>query len=465
MSYSILLVRRFISGDSYMKIFRMDKVERSELFSMYIPMFVEQFMISAVGMFITAVVKVSGMEAVAAVSLLNSLVMLFQQSFTSIGVGVTVAVAQLRGRGDPEATGSAASQSITLAFIASVSVSVLCFIFMEPMMSAVFRDSDLLVYEYGRIYLSYNTLSLPFVAIYTTSAAAIRGSGYPRISLWATLINNGAYAVMAYVSVHLMGAGIRGVSIALLISRLLAAVAGLILLLRGNNHMHTGSIKLKINSSVARPIFRVAVPLLLENLLFSGGRLVTQAFAVGYGTNSVAANGIANTIHGLMLVPGVTSSNVAPPLVGRYCGKGDLEGAKRKGFQIIWLTVLIMTLSSALILILLKSLTGTMTDIPDVQKQVYTVAVSYCIMIPVFWTLGFVTPSILRSSGDGKFTSVVCISAMVLMRITTGYLLAVVLRVGIIGIWLSMYADWIIRVSFFYPRFKSGKWLKYSVLD
>jgi len=432
---------------------------------MFIPIFVEQLMIQAAAMFITSIVKVSGMEAVAAVSLLNSLVMLFQQSFSSIGVGVTVAVAQLRGRGDPRATGNAATQSITLVLITSVSAAILCFLFMEPMMLAVFGDSDMLVYEYGRIYLFYNVLSLPLVAIYTTSAAAIRGSGYPRVSLWVTLSYNFAYATMAYISVHWMGAGLRGLSIALVISRLFAAVVGLVLLRRGNKHMHPGRISLRINSSVARPIFRVAVPLLLENLIFSGGRLITQTFSVGYGTNSIAANGIANTIHALMLVPGISSSSVAPPIVGRYCGKGDFEGAKRKGAQIIWLTVVMMTLSSAAIAIFLKPLTRLMTDVPDVQSQVFTVAISYCIMIPFFWTLGFVTPSILRSSGDGKFTSVICISAMLLMRITTGYVLAVVLRVGIIGIWLSMYADWVVRVAFFYPRFKSGKWLKFNILD
>jgi len=448
-----------------MKYFKMDKEERSELISMFIPIFIEMFMIQAVGMFITAIVKVSGMEAVAAVSLLNSLVMLFQQSFSSIGVGVTVAVAQLRGRGDQNATASAASQSITIALITSLSVTILCIIFMEPMMSAVFRNSDHLVYEYGRTYLFYNVLSLPLVAIYTTSAAAIRGNGNPRVSLYATLIHNGAYAIMASILVYWMGAGLRGVSIALFVSRLFAAVAGIVLLRRGNKFMQSGKFSLKIDRSVTRPIFRVAVPLLLENLLFSGGRLITQSFSVAYGTNSIAANGIANTIHAFMLVPGITSSNVAPPIVGRYCGKGDHEGAKRKGSQILWLTVIMMMLSSAVIIIFLKPLTGMMTDVLDVQRQVYPVAISYCILIPVFWTLGFVTPSILRSSGDGKFTSVVCIAAMILMRITTGYLLAVVLRIGIIGIWLSMYADWLVRVVFFYPRFKSGKWLKFSILD
>ena len=448
-----------------MKLLRMNKAERQELISMFVPMFIEQAMIQVVGLLITAVVKISGMEAVAAVSLLNSLVALFQQSFASIGVGVTVVVAQLRGRGDPKATGKAAAQSVTLSLITSVSVSILCLVLMEPMLKAVFQLSDPLVYDYGRTYLFYNILSLPLIAIYSICSAAIRGSGYPRSSLTATIINSVTNVGMAYICVYWFDMGLMGVCAALFFSRAVAAVIGIIQLKRGNSELESSGISFKVERVVARPIFRVAIPLLLENLMFSGGRLITQAFAVVYGTNSVAANGIANTIHTVMLVPGITATNVAPPIIGQYIGKGDLAKAQHKGNQILFLTFLMMSISGILTFSFMKPLTGLMTNVVDVQQQAYTVIISYCITIPSLWTMGFVIPSILRSSGDGKFTSIVCIGAMILMRITTGYLLAIVLRVGIIGIWLSMYADWVMRTIFFLPRLRSGKWLKHTVLD
>ena len=448
-----------------MKILKMSKEERSEIISMFIPTFAEQFFFAFVGMFITAVIKESGMEAVAAVTLLNALVALFQQFFTSVGVGVMVSVAQLRGRGDPKVTGNTASQALTLSFIISIVVTALFYAFMEPLMFVIFRDSEPLVYEFGRIYLIYDILSLPLVALHSTASSAIRGSGYPRISLIITLIYNGLYVAMGYTSVHWLNFGLHGISASLVLSRLFAAVAAIYFLQKGNKYMAPTKIKLKIERSVSRPIFRVAIPLLLESLIFSGGRLITQTFSVGYGTNSIAANGIAFTIHGFQLFPGMSMTGIAAPIVGRYCGKGDLEGAKRKGTQILVLTFFIATITCVLLFIFLKPLIATMTDVPEVAAEVYKVAVSYCIMLPLFWTIGFGAPSILRSSGDGKFTSAVCITAMVVMRITTGYLLTIVFKVGIIGIWISMYLDWLVRDAFFLPRFKSGKWLQFKVLD
>lgn len=449
-----------------MKILKMDKSERSELIAMFIPMLIEQSLIMVVGLLITAIIKVAGTQAVAAVTLLNSLVALFQQSFVAIGVGVTVVVAQLRGRGDAIATGKAASQSVTLALMTSCSVSLICLVFMEPILNLIFKElSDPKVFEYGRIYYIFNIVSLPLIAVYSICAGAIRGSGHPKSSLTATIINSTTYVGFAFILVYFFNLSLAGVCIALVVSRLIAAIVGLMQLMRGNNELKSSKIPFKIDLDVAKPVFRVAVPLLLENLLFSGGRLITQAFSTVYGTNAVAANGIANNIHAVVLSPAVAASNVAQPIVGRYCGKGDLEGAKRKGNQILLLTVLMMTFTSLMTFTFMKPLVRFTSDVPEVQQLAYPVIISYCITIPVLWTLGFVIPSILRSSGDGKFTSMVCIGAMVVMRITTGYLLAVVLRVGLLGIWISMYLDWIVRVSFFLPRFKSGKWLQQRVLD
>ena len=448
-----------------MNIFQMNRDERKELLGMFFPMFVEQALFQIVSLLITAIVKDSGMEAVAAVSLLSSIVGLFQQSFYSIGVGVTVIVSQLRGRGDPKTTGKAASQAIALAILTSSSVSILCNIFLNSILSLVFQNSDPMIYYYGRQYLLYELASLPLVAISSTAMAAIRGSGYAVSSLNATLINSFSYVGVAFILVRWTNLGLTGVCIAILISRVIAAIVGIVQLLRGNSELQSRGISFKIEGSIARPIFRVAIPMLLENLIFSGGKFITQSFSIVYGTNSVAANGIANNIHTLILGPGFAVNSIVSPIVGRYCGKGDTEGAKRKGNQILWLTVILMSVICILTYIFMKPLVSLMTHEIDVQEQVYEIVIGNCLTIPLLWTLGFVIPTIMRSSGDGKFASYVCTGTMLLIRITTGYLFAVVLEIGIIGIWISMFADWFVRILFFYPRFKSGKWLKFKLLE
>jgi len=65
----------------------------------------------------------------------------------------------------------------------------------------------------------------------------------------------------------------------------------------------------------------------------------------------------------------------------------------------------------------------------------------------------------LKGARDARFTMWVSLLSMWGGRIVAGYTLGVVLGFGVIGIWLGMCLDWIIRGSFFYWRLASGKWL------
>ena len=313
-----------------MRILKMNRDELSELSSMFIPMFIEQFFISAIAVFITSIVKESGVAAVAAVNMLNTLNMLLQQTFTSLGVGVTVIISQFRGREDRVGAGNAAAQSVTMTIIASLVITVLAYTLRDILLKMILRTAAPDVYAFARLYFTYQIISLPFIALYTTTAAALRGSGFPRVSLAATLIHNLGYALMAYVAVRWMGAGFMGICRPLLISRVFGAIAGVILMWRGNQHMRMRRLPLMIDSAIAKPILRVGLPLLLETAVLQVGRLIAQSYSIPYGTTGIAANGIVGNIHMLMLVPGIAASNCAPTIVGRYLGRGELDEAKRK---------------------------------------------------------------------------------------------------------------------------------------
>lgn len=442
----------------------MSREEWREILDMCGPAFIEQLAIALMGTVISMMVKGSGLAAVAAVNLLNSLTMLFQQVYTSIGVGVTVVVAQYRGKKDFESTGKAALESTLLSIYLACGLAAIVLLFREPILRLVLSDSEELVYQYSRIYLTFNVISLPFIGIYTVIAAAIRGSGYPRMSLVATLIHNGAYALMAYIAVFVLNKGLAGVSVALLLSRIIAAAYAIFVLIRGNDNMRVRKFSFRLSKQNLSPLFVVGLPIFLENVLFQVGKLFTQTFAVPYGTAATAANGVGNNLFSLMIVPGSAASNAAPPIVGKYCGMGDKKKAKEKGFQFLALATIVMAGCALLMYILLDPIAGYYADGDmTVKAMIKTIATTCCIAVPLGWPIGFVTPAVLRASGDSKFTSAVCISAMIIMRISLGYYLTRVAMVGIVGIWIAMYSDWVFRAVFFLPRFIKGKWLDHDI--
>lgn len=82
-----------------------------------------------------------------------------------------------------------------------------------------------------------------------------------------------------------------------------------------------------------------------------------------------------------------------------------------------------------------------------------------------FWAASWVLPAGLKGARDARYTMWVSLLSMWGGRIVAGYLLGIVLGFGVVGIWLGMVLDWMIRGSCFYRRLDSGKWLwKYRPL-
>ena len=87
-----------------------------------------------------------------------------------------------------------------------------------------------------------------------------------------------------------------------------------------------------------------------------------------------------------------------------------------------------------------------------------TVMFSYLCTAPVFWTLSFTVPSMLRAMGDAAFPMRVSIASMFVTRVLISWVLGVYLGWGILGVWIAMYLDWVVRTAFFTPRMlKAGK--------
>jgi putative MATE family efflux protein len=448
-----------------MQLLGMQQEDWREIGSMSGPIFIEQLAMALLGMLISMLVKSSGLAAVAAVNLLNTLIQFFQQIFLAIGVAVTVSVSQHRGRGELEATGKTASQSMTLSLIISTVLAALCLVFIQPLLHLLLGSSEKLVYTYSTIYFTFCILSMPFISIYSISTAAIRGSGFPKPALVATLTNGGVNALFAILAVVWFHAGLLGVSISMLLARVFAAVVGMAMLKLGNENLRVKhAFSLHFDREILSPVIRVSIPVCLENLLFMGGKVVSQAYAVPFGTNAVAVNGIAMNIHVLMCVTGNTAMNTATPVIGRYIGMRDPQKARLKNRQILVLSTIAAVFSSVLIFVLTPPLAKFYTSNAVVQGQILAVIATMCVIYPVIWASAFVTPSGLRGAGDVLYSTYIAIASMLVMRIGVGYVFAIILKFGVMGIWIGNYADWALRTVCYLWRVRGNKWLQKSII-
>ncbi|AAK79579.1 Probable cation efflux pump, multidrug resistance protein (FS) [Clostridium acetobutylicum ATCC 824] len=82
----------------------------------------------------------------------------------------------------------------------------------------------------------------------------------------------------------------------------------------------------------------------------------------------------------------------------------------------------------------------------------------------IIWSSAFTLPAGLKGAGDAKYTMVTSIIGMWLFRIVLGNFLGNTMKFGLLGIFLGMYTDWLVRGILYIIRFRSGKWKNHVVV-
>ena len=83
-----------------------------QIFEMLVPLIMDQFFVSIIGLLTTAMISSSSQESVSAVSLVSPLYMMIYAIYSAISSAGTVIIAQYKGHGDEEKMKKAAGQIV-----------------------------------------------------------------------------------------------------------------------------------------------------------------------------------------------------------------------------------------------------------------------------------------------------------------------------------------------------------------
>lgn len=116
--------------------------------------------------------------------------------------------------------------------------------------------------------------------------------------------------------------------------------------------------------------------------------------------------------------------------------------------------------------VLTDSLVGIFNLTPRAASIASQVLRYSAVFTALIWPLSFDLPNSLRASGDVVFPMVISLVSMFVCRVGLSYVLACDwgLNLGLLGVWLAMFADWIVRSVFFIVRFAKGKWKHKKVI-
>lgn len=442
-----------------------------------LPAIGEMLMQTLLGFADMAMVGSLGAGAIAAVGLSDMPMMTAMSFFAAISVGTTALVARAIGASKQDEANDVARQSLILSVIMSAIFMILGLWLATPIVRLMGAEPD--VIPVSASYLRINVWGLPFMIITMIMNGVLRGGGDTKTPMYINGVSNIVNIVGNFfliyesrivnlnipfidknISFFMPGAGwgVDGAGIATTFSRFVGFIIIAVILIKGSKFIKIDfKKKFSLNISIIKRIFNIGIPAAIEQFLMRFGQLLFSRIVSSLGTVTFAAHRITMTAESLSFNAGFGFALAATTLVGQYLGAGKPKLAEKSGFIAVKMGAMLMAFVGVFFFIwpdyFLRLFTKDNEILSIARICLRIVAISQPFLAAV---MGF--SGALRGAGDTRRVLVITLTGIWGIRLVFAYIFAIILGWGLVGAWIAMSLDLIIRGILYFFIFKGGKW-------
>ncbi len=430
-----------------------------QLLKLVWPLIVESFLALTVGLADSIMVAGVGEAAVSGVSLVDSVNVLIINAFTALAAGGAVVSGQFMGRGDLGKARDAAVQLLMFMGALSLVVTGVLYAVHRPMLQGLFGDIEADVMAHSVLYFLIVESSVPFFALYSAGAAIFRVMGNSEVSMRVSLLVNVINVTGNALMIYGLRWGVAGVAVPTLLSRMVGAALVLWMLRDQKLPLHLPRpFRYRFDSAAIGRILRLGVPNGIESSLFQLGKILLLSAVSSFGTASIAANAIGNTVASFQVLPASAIGTAMVTVVSQCVGAEEYEKTRyyvRRMMVAAYASMFVLN-------VLLVFLYPPILRLYGVSEEAARLALIILWMHGGFgvlmWPASFTFPQALKAAGDTRFTMVAAVASMWIFRFVFGLWFARGLGFGVLGIWMSMFIDWACRIVCFWLRWRGGRW-------
>ncbi len=458
---------------------------KSKVVNLAWPAICEMFMSTLVQFVDTAMVGRLGTVAVAAISLSSSPMWLINGIFTGLSVGSTALVARYVGANEINKANQAAKQSVIVGALMALVVTALTLFYGQYVPKFMGAEPEVLPYATAYLKILSLTFILHFVSFIVTGV--LRGAGDTktpmRINIFANILNivGNFFLIFPTREIFLGGSlslpvigtitfpqiqftiwgadlGVRGAAISTAISRGMAGVIVLFILLSGKFIVNLKlKEKLSFDFAIIKQIFSIGLPAAAERVAMSSGQIFFTRIVAGLGTTMLTAHHLAIVAESLSYMPGFGFSMAATTLVSQSLGANKPEEAEELGMETLKLGAMVMTGMGLIFFFFPHHLIGIFNSDPEVIRY-GSMALRIVAFSQPFFSSTMVLSGALRGAGDTRWPLYFALIGMWGVRLSIAYILVNLLGLGLMGAWIAMVVDLGIRGTMVFVRFKNGAW-------
>ena len=428
-----------------------------------------------------------GGDAIAALSFSWAVVFLM----ISVGGGLTVAgtvlIAQHKGAENFRQASHVAGQTLSFVTIVALAFAAVGYVVTPWLMQLIGAEpgTDAFVYAVG--YTRIMFVGIAFMFWFFIFDALSRGWGDTRTPLYLMAVSVALNVVIdpflilgfqenplfawvgatdleasLYAATGFDGWGVEGAAVATIISRGVAAAAGLTMLFTGRVGLEPSLSDLWLDWETVRRIFDIGAPIATEQGFRAFGITVLTAIIALVGTEAVAAYGIVTRLSSLLFMPALGLARGTETVVGQNLGARQVDRARRAVTLSSIVIVAAFAVAVAIAYPLAEPIAAVfIEDGTENAAQVVEYAAAYVLIAgPSYLFLGVFQILLggLRGSGSTRAAMVLSIQELWVWRIPIAAVCVAVLGMGVIGVWYAVAVSYIVSAIVTAVWFLRGTW-------
>lgn len=425
---------------------------------LFIPLFIEQLLMSMMGTVNTLVLGHYSDDAVAAVGAANQVVGFVYTVYAVVSGGASIVISHKLGADKEKEAGDAAFSAIVFGAGISLMGSAILAGTAIPLMRMLNLEGQVLqmAVQYFRICISFSFLQ----GIISAVSAIFRSYGKPKIAVGVSLLMNGINVFFNYIVVfrpiETPLFGVSGIAVVNVGAHLAALIAILVCLARSGLPLDFRHKNWKTLKSI-KSILQIGLPGGVSSLSYSLSQVVSTSILGVLGTMALSTKIYVSSIVFYVYVAGYSLGLSTAILIGWMAGAKEYDRAYRLNQQVLRIAVTINVTLSLVLLLCYRPLLGLFTGSEEIISMARGI-----LFIDVFVEIGrafnHIEENSLRGAGDVVFPMVIAIVSCWLMSICFSYVLGIRCGFGLYGCWIAFMLDELFRGLLFWRRFKSRKW-------
>lgn len=260
---------------------------------------------------------------VAGVSLCAPMFTLMVAMGDIFGLGGSSLISRLLGQGEEKRVRHVSAFCSYGAIVWGVLVGALMLIFRQPILHLLGASSDTM--DSAMAYYSYLALGAPAIIFTLVPSNILRTEGMAVASMVGSITGALVNMILDPIFIFGLNMGAGGAALATVLSNVVSAVLLVVLLVAKSQRLSMRLRDCPVQGTELREILVIGVPASITNLMQSFAMTLTNRFLLPYGTENVAALGIALKVNMIVMLIMVGFAFGAQPLLGYNYGANNRE--------------------------------------------------------------------------------------------------------------------------------------------